>query len=53
MFKPAEDRLDYASILAPPAGYKCEFAIGTTYSLDLGSVCRSPCSSGKKWMEHC
>ncbi len=42
MFRPAEDRLDYADILAPPAGYKCEFAIGTTYSLDLEALIGVP-----------
>lgn len=42
MFRPAEDRLDYASILVPPAGYKCEFAIGTTYSLDLEALIGVP-----------
>ncbi|MDD4767509.1 MAG: phospholipase D family protein [Desulfotomaculaceae bacterium] len=42
MFRPAEDRLDYANILAPPAGYKCEFAIGTTYSLDLEALIGVP-----------
>ncbi|HAG11461.1 MAG TPA: hypothetical protein DCK76_08810 [Desulfotomaculum sp.] len=42
MFKPAEDRLDYASILAPPVGYECEFAVGTTYSLDLEALIGVP-----------
>ncbi|MFA5385427.1 MAG: phospholipase D family protein [Eubacteriales bacterium] len=42
MFRPYEDRLDYASILAPPVGYICEFAIGTTYSLDLEALIGVP-----------
>lgn len=32
------DRLDYGQVIAPPAGFKPEFAIGTTYSLDLDAL---------------
>lgn len=42
MFKPVEDRLDYGKILSPPAGFKCDFAIGTTYSLDLEALLGVP-----------
>ena len=42
MFKPAEDRLIYSEMLCPPAGYSCEFAIGTTYSLDLEALIGVP-----------
>lgn len=38
MFKPASDRLDYGSLLAPPDGYEVVSAIGTTYSLDLDAL---------------
>lgn len=38
MLKPNSDRLDYGSILAPEANYKLDFAIGTTYSLDLDAL---------------
>ena len=33
-----EDRLDYGEILAPPVGYTLDFAVGTTYSLDLDAL---------------
>ena len=42
MFKPAEDRLVYSEMLCPPAGYRCEFAIGTTFSLDLEALIGVP-----------
>lgn len=42
MFKPVDDRLDYGRLLTPPAGFKCEFAIGTTYSLDLETLIGVP-----------
>lgn len=32
------DRLDYGQILAPPADYNLDFAVGTTYSLDLDAL---------------
>ena len=38
MFNPNEDRLDYGQILAPPVGYELDFAVGTTYSLDLDAL---------------
>lgn len=38
MFRPAQDRLDYGRILKPPVGFECEFAVGTTYSLDLEAM---------------
>ncbi len=38
MLNPNYDRLDYGEILAPPAGYDLDFAVGTTYSLDLDAL---------------
>ena len=38
MLNPNYDRLDYGTILAPPAGYALDFAVGTTYSLDLDAL---------------
>lgn len=38
MLNPNNDRLDYGTILAPPAGYYLDFAVGTTYSLDLDAL---------------
>lgn len=38
MLNPNNDRLDYGSILSAPANYELDFAIGTTYSLDLDSL---------------
>ncbi len=38
MFNPNEDRVDYGRILAPPSGYELDFALGTTYSLDLDAL---------------
>jgi hypothetical protein len=35
MFEPKSSRLDYGELLSPPPRYKLEFALGTTYSLDL------------------
>lgn len=35
MLNPNHDRRDYGQILAPPAEYNLDFAVGTTYSLDL------------------
>jgi len=42
MLKPDKDRLDYGNLLQPPAGYECEFAVGTTYSLDLETLISVP-----------
>lgn len=38
MLNPNNDRLDYGQIVAPPVDYKLDFAIGTTYSLDLDAL---------------
>ena len=38
MLNPNSDRLDYGQILAQPAGYDLDFAVGTTYSLDLDAL---------------
>lgn len=38
MLNPNNDRLDYGQILAPPVGYLLDFAVGTTYSLDLDAL---------------
>lgn len=38
MINPTEDRLDYGEILSPPPNFKLNFAIGTTYSLDLDAL---------------
>lgn len=34
----SNDRLNYSNMLLPPIGYSLEYAIGTTYSLDLESL---------------
>ena len=38
MLNPNNDRLDYGQVLAPPSNHKLDFAIGTTYSLDLDAL---------------
>ena len=38
MLNPNNDRLDYGQILAPPTGYNLDFAVGTTYSLNLDAL---------------
>ena len=38
MLNPHNDRLDYGEMLSPPSGFELEFAIGTTYSLDLDAL---------------
>ena len=38
MLNPNNDRLDYGQILSPPVNYRLDFAIGTTYSLDLDAL---------------
>lgn len=38
MLNPNNDRLDYGQILSPPINYRLDFAIGTTYSLDLDAL---------------
>lgn len=38
MLNPNQNRLDYGAILSPPPGYSLDFAVGTTYSLDLDAL---------------
>lgn len=38
MLNPNNDRVDYGEILAPPADSFLDFAVGTTYSLDLDAL---------------
>ncbi len=38
MLNPSNDREDYGEMLAPPGGYRLDFAVGTTYSLDLDAL---------------
>ena len=38
MLNPNNDRLDYGQILAPSPGFQLDFAVGTTYSLDLDAL---------------
>ena len=38
MLNPGNDRLDYGQVLTPPVGFELDFAIGTTYSLDLDAL---------------
>lgn len=38
MLNPNYDRLDYGEILTPKQGYSLDFAVGTTYSLDLDAL---------------
>lgn len=40
MFKAndTKDRVNYGSLLFPPDGYTLNFAVGTTYSLDLEAL---------------
>ncbi|MED3892780.1 phospholipase D family protein [Peribacillus frigoritolerans] len=53
MLKPAENRLNYSDLLMPPPGYDVEFAIGTTYSLDLEALVGVPLSlSLSEEMDH-
>ncbi|GAA0607696.1 phospholipase D family protein [Virgibacillus siamensis] len=46
MLKPDEDRLNYSELLTPPVGYVVEFAVGTTYSLDLEALVGVPLALG-------
>ena len=46
MFNPKENRQDYGSILSAPPNYELDFAIGTTYSLDLDSLVGASISLG-------
>ena len=38
MLNPSNDRLDYGQLLTPPVDYSLDFAVGTTYSLDLEAL---------------
>lgn len=46
MLKPDKDRLNYSELLKPPAGYEVEYAVGTTYSLDLEALIGIPLALG-------
>lgn len=46
MLNPKTDRLNYGSLLEPDLGYKVDFAIGTTYSLDLNALIGASLSLG-------
>ncbi len=42
MLRPGSDRLSYSRLLAPPPDYHTDFALGTTYSLDLEALLGIP-----------
>ena len=42
MLRPDQDRLDYSELLSPPAGYRMQTAVGTTYSLNLETLLGIP-----------
>lgn len=44
MINPEKDRYSYGKLLTPPVDYKLEFAVGTTYSLDLNALIGVPIS---------
>ena len=46
MFDLANDRLSYSEMLRPDVGYTLDFAVGTTYSLDLEALLGVPVSMG-------
>ena len=46
MLNPNNNRLDYGDILSPPNNYQLDFAIGTTYSLDLDALIGAAISLG-------
>ena len=46
MFDTAQNRLSYSELLQPELGYKLEFAVGLTYSLDLEALLGVPVSLG-------
>ena len=46
MLNPNNDRLNYGDILAPPNNYKLDFAVGTSYSLDLDALVGAAISLG-------
>lgn len=53
MLKPDKDRLNYSDMLKPPAGYEVDFAVGTSYSLDLEALIGIPLALGlSEEMDH-
>ncbi len=42
MLRPANDRLNYGNLLTPPPDYKTDFALGTTFGLDLEALVGIP-----------
>lgn len=42
MINPSKERHSYSDLLKPPSGYKVDFAVGTTYSLDLEALIGVP-----------
>ena len=46
MLRPDQDRLNYGELLVPPPEYHMDFAIGTTYSLDLDALVGATMSLG-------
>ena len=46
MFDVAKDRLSYGELLRPDMGYRLDFAVGMTYSLDLEALLGVPISLG-------
>ncbi|WP_067726896.1 phospholipase D family protein [Oceanobacillus damuensis] len=46
MLKPDKNRLNYSDMLKPPAGFEVDFAVGTTYSLDLEALIGVPLALG-------
>ena len=42
MLHPKKDRIDYGEQLIPPEGYELDYAVGTTYSLDLEALMIMP-----------
>ena len=46
MLNPNNNRLNYGNILYPPNNYELDFAIGTTYSLDLDALVGSSIALG-------
>ena len=53
MFDLANDRLHYGELLQPDMGYTLDFAVGTTYSLDLEALLGVPVSFGLLESEDC
>ncbi len=42
MLRPSSDRLNYGNLLTPPPEFEADFALGTTYSLDLEALVGLP-----------